>query len=278
MLRPMPRLIGPSWRVRIVIAVLASVLLAVAAEAQFRGRFQARLATPEDYDGSFHFCRGFFRSGFNGDGGSWQADWPYADINLSIRLGELTKTTVSQDEGGDPLPLVVRLNDPTIYQCGFVMMTEVGSININDEEAANLRNYLLKGGFLWVDDFWGSYAWNVWQSQIQKVFPPSEYPIVDLTPEHPIYNSQFRVAKTAQITNIGFWLNTGTTSERGADSAVVHTRGIADKDGRVMVLMTHNTDFGDSWEREAEDPSFFQKFAADGYAFGINVVVYSMTH
>ena len=274
----MLRFPGRPWRAITVIGVLAAMLLAGAAEAQFRGRFQARLATPDDYDGSFHFCRGFFRSGFNGDGGGWQADWPYADINLSIRLGELTKTTVSHDAVGDPRPLVVRLSDQMIFQCGFVMLTEVGSISISEEEAANLRTYLLKGGFMWVDDFWGSYAWNVWQSQIGKVFPPSEYPIVDLMPEHPIYNTQFRVAKTAQITNIGFWLNTGTTSERGSDSAVVHTRGIVDKDGRVMVLMTHNTDFGDSWEREAEDPSFFQKFAADGYAFGINVVVYAMTH
>ena len=271
-------LTGPSWRARTVLALLVVWLVATGAEAQFRGRFVPRLATTGDYDGSFHFCRGWFRSAFGGDGGGWAADYPWADINLSIRLGELTKTTVSQDAGGDPQPLVMRLSDPTLFQCGFVMMTEVGAIAISDEEAANLRTYLLKGGFLWVDDFWGTYAWNQWVGQIRKVFPPSEYPIVDLPPEHALFNVQFKVAKTPQITNIGFWLGTGTTSERGADSAVVHTRAILDHDGRVMVLMTHNTDFGDSWEREAEDPSFFYKFAADGYAFGINVVLYSMTH
>ena len=262
----------------LALAMIVALLAAAAAEAQFRGRFAPRLATAEDYDGSFHFCRGWFRSGFGGDGGGWAADYPWADINLSLRLGELTKTIVSKDAGGDPQPHIMRLSDPTIYQCGFVMMTEVGSIIISDEEAANLRNYLLKGGFLWVDDFWGSYAWNYWASQIRKVFPPPEYAIVDLPPEHPIYHMQFNVAKTAQITNIGFWLSTGQTSERGSDSAQVHTRAILDKNGRVMVLMTHNTDFGDSWEREAEDPSFFQKFAADGYAFGINVLLYAMTH
>ena len=78
--------------------------------------------------------------------------------------------------------------------------------------------------------------------------------------------------------NIGFWLGTGTTSERGADSTEVHTRAILDRDGRVMVLMTHNTDLGDSWEREADDPSYFYKFGANGYAFGINVVLYALTH
>ena len=272
---------GTSWRTRIVAALLVAglaALVAVTAEAQFRGRFAPRLATPEDYDGSFHFCRGWFRSSFGGDGGGWAADYPWADINLSIRLGEMTKTIVSHDAGGDPQPLIMRLSDPTLFQCGFVMMTEVGAITISDEEATNLRAYLLKGGFLWVDDFWGSYAWNFWANQIGKVFPPSEYPIVDLPPEHPLFNVQFKVAKTPQITNIGFWLGTGTTSERGPDSDVVHTRAILDQDGRVMVLMTHNTDFSDSWEREAEDPSFFYKFAANGYAFGINVVLYSMTH
>ena len=134
-------------------------------------------------------------------------------------------------------------------------------LHFDEREAARLREHLLKGGFLWVDDFWGSYAWSVWASQIRKVFPPGDYPMVDLPPDHPLYQTQFVVAQTPQIPNIGFWLGTGTTSERGADSAEVHTRAILDRDGRVMVLMTHNTDLGDSWEREADDPTYFYKFA-----------------
>ena len=274
----MTRLVGCSGRTRLVAAIVVAVLAAAAAEAQFRGRFAPRLATAEDYDGGFHFCRGWFRSGFGGDGGGWAADYPWADINLSIRLGELTKTSVSRDALGDPQPLIMRLSDPTIYQCGFVMMTEVGSISISNEEAANLRNYLLKGGFLWVDDFWGSYAWNHWASQIRKVVAPPDYPIVDLPPEHPLFNVQFRVAKTPQITNIGFWLSTGQTSERGADSAQVHGRAILDEHGRIMVLMTHNTDISDSWEREGEDPQYFYLFSVPGYALAINVLLYAMTH
>jgi hypothetical protein len=270
----------PRRRFAALALMVAVLLAATAAHAQlgFGRRFSPRLATSTDYDGTFHFCRGWFRNSLNGDGGGWAADYPYADINLSIRLAELTKTTVSRSAAGDPNPLIIRLSDPMLYQCPFVMMTEVGSIYLDEAEIANLRTYLLKGGLLWVDDFWGTYAWNVWAAQIRKVLGPPEYPIVDLPPEHPLYNVQFRVTKTPQITNIGFWLGTGTTSERGADSAQVNTRAILDRDGRVMVLMTHNTDFGDSWEREGEDPSFFYKFAADGYAFGINVVLYSMTH
>mgnify|MGYP003577630523 CR=1 FL=1 len=260
-------------------AIVAVLLVAAGVEAQFgRGRFNVRLATPEDYDGRFHFCRAWFRSAMGGDGGNWSVDFPRADINLSIRLAELTKTPVSERGELQPNHLVVRLTDDMLFQCPFVMMTEVGSVYFDEREAARLREYLLKGGFLWVDDFWGNYAWSVWASQIRKVFPSGEYPIVDLPPDHAIYRTQFVVAQTPQIPNIGFWLETNTTSERGADSAQVHTRGILDRDGRVMVLMTHNTDLGDSWEREADDPTYFYKFAANGYAFGIDIVLYSLTH
>jgi hypothetical protein len=236
------------------------------------------VATAADHDGAFHFCRAWFRSSFNGDGGNWSVDYPRADLNLSIRLAELTRTPVSRDAAAEPNHLIVRLTDDALFQCPFVMMTEVGSASFDDQEAARLREYLLKGGFLWVDDFWGSYAWNVWVSQIRKVFPPPDYPIIDLPADHALYRTQFVVQRTPQIPNIGFWLDTGTTSERGSDSVDVHTRAITEKDGRIMVLMTHNTDLGDSWEREADDATYFYKFAANGYAFGINVVLYALTH
>src|SRR5687768_3102651 len=163
----------PSWRVRAAMAALGVALVAAGADAQFRGRFAPRLATAADYDGSFHFCRGWFRSGFGGDGGGWAADYPWADINLSIRLGEMTKTIVSKDSVGDPKPLIMRLSDPTIFQCGFVMMTEVGAIVIDEAEAKNLRNYLLKGGFLWVDDFWGRTRGTTGPDRFARCFRPA---------------------------------------------------------------------------------------------------------
>ena len=170
---------------RTAIVILAVLLGAAATDAQFgRGRFNARVATPEDYDGAFHFCRVWFRSGMGGDGGNWSVDYPRADINLSIRLAELTKTTVSTASETQPNHLLVRLTDDTLFQCPFVMMTEVGSCTSTSARPRASAN-LLKGGFLWVDDFWGSYAWSVWASQIRKVFPPGDYPMVDLPPDHP---------------------------------------------------------------------------------------------
>jgi hypothetical protein len=264
------------------VAIVALVVLAasVTTQTQFRrgGQFGVRLAGPESFDGGFQFCRVAYSSSFLGDGGGWSTDYPNADINLSIRLSELTRTPVSLIGRGYPNHLVVRLTDPELFQCPFVMMLEVGSLFFNQVEAEALQQYLLKGGFLWVDDFWGSYAWEWWENQLRKVFPRAEYSIVDLTPEHPLFSSQFVVDAVPQIPSINYFLSTGGTSERGIDSAEPHARAVLDAHNRIMVLMTHNTDISDSWEREGDDPRYFYTFGPRGYAFGINVVLYSLTH
>ncbi len=276
--RSMPRSAG------VVSAALVCALIVASAPsaAQRRGgRFwdTGRLATPESFDGGFNFCRIMFRASRYGDGGGWSVDYPRADINLSIRFSELTKAHVSFDKEGEPNHLLLRLTDETLFQCPFIMMTEVGAAFFDEAEAAALRTYLRKGGFLWADDFWGSYAWEVWTGEIGKALPPGQYPIVDLPPDHPIFRSVFEVRRVPQIPSINFWFGSGgRTSERGADSAQPHLRGIADRTGRLMVVITHNTDIGDSWEREADDPNYFYNFSPQGYALGINILVYAMSH
>jgi hypothetical protein len=275
-------------RRRLLLIAVAVTVLAIAAqvEAQFRQRGfggrgfgSARKATAADFDGRFHFCRVAFSSDFRGDGGNWSVDYPRADLNLSVRLSELTKTDVSKDPSGDPHYLLVQLTDPELFSCPFIMMTEVGSASFNRQEAAALRLYLEKGGFLWVDDFWGTFAWQWWEAQLRNVMPSDEFPIVDLAPDHPLFQTQFEVKKTPQIASIGFWAsNGGSTSERGSDSATVHTRALLDSHGRIMVLMTHNTDLGDSFEREGDDPRYFYEMSIPGYAFGINTLLYAMSH
>ena len=142
-----------------------------------------------------------------------------------------------------------------------------------------LREYLLKGGFLYVDDFWGDWAWHQWEEEIGRVLPPKKYPIVDIGPDHPLYRTLFIFPKMPQIPSINSWMRMGgATSERGEESAEVHMRGINDQHGRLMVLMTHNTDISDAWEREGEDPRYFYQFSPDGYAVGINIVMYALTH
>jgi hypothetical protein len=265
-------------RLTLVVAVVLATS-GVASAQFFRGFGGVRVAKAADFDGRFHVCRMMYQGSRNGSGGSWTTDFPRADINVSIRLSELTRTNVSFTSRGQPNHLVIRLTDETLFQCPFLLMSAPGSAFFSDAEAAQLRLYLQKGGFLWVDDFWGSYQWEQWVTQLRKVLPEAEHPIVDLPRDHPMFRTQFTVNEVPQIPNIGFFMRSGGgTSEQGADSATPHARGIVDARGHVMVFMTHNTDISDSWEREGDDPTYFQTFGPRGYAFGINVLLYSMTH
>ena len=119
----------------------------------------------------------------------------------------------------------------------------------------------------------------MWAEQLAKALPPAQYPITDLPPDHSLFRAQFILGGVPQIASIGHWFNSGGgTSERGAESAVPHARAITDGQGRILVLMTHNTDIGDSWEEEASNPQYFYEMSSKGYAFGINVLVYAMSH
>ena len=133
---------------------------------------------PEDFaDDGFTICKLMYTQVRREPWGiGWLTDYPYAAVNLMIRASELTKIRVSWDANRNPHPWVVRLTDPALFQCPMIMASDVGTMGISDVEAARLREYLLKGGFLWVDDFWGTDAWEQWVSQIRKVFDPAELP------------------------------------------------------------------------------------------------------
>jgi hypothetical protein len=139
---------------------------------------------------------------------------------------------------------------------------------------------LQKGGFLWVDDAWGDYAWQHWVREVRKVFPAAGYPIVDVPLNHSILHSLFDARRVPQIPAIGSSYRYGRTDQRVNDPTddTAYMRAIADEKGRIMILMTHNTDFGDAYEREADDPTYFYKFSVEGYSIGINILLYAMTH
>jgi hypothetical protein len=270
-------------RGRLVALSLILLAWAAAASAQ-RFRLREGPGVPPRFppahfeDGAFAHCKVMYtsvRAEANGMG--WATDYPYAGINLMVRLKELTTTPISVDSNGDPNYWVVRLTDDALFRCPFTMATDVGTLEFSPVEAARLREYLLKGGFLWVDDFWGTAAWEQWSSEIGKVLP--EFAIKDVPADHAIWQTLYRVTEVPQVTSINFWRRSGgTTSERGMDSPHPNFRMIADNQDRIMVLMTHNTDIGDSWEREGEDYAFFLQFSPRGYALGVNVVLYALTH
>lgn len=268
------------------VALLTAVLIigAASADAQRRGggRFGGgmRNITNPSYDGAFMFCRIMFNNASNGDGAGWSVDWPRADENLSFRFSELTRTPVSRGTAGEFNHVVISLKDAApLSHCPFIMMTEPGGAFFDEAEAAGLKTYLDKGGFLWADDFWGDYAFEHWMNEVRKALPSSDYPLIDVPLDHPLFHVLYDIKAIPQIPSINFWYGTGgRTSERGADSAQPHVRAISDREGRILVVMTHNTDFGDAFEREGDSREYFETFAGAGYAFGVNTLLYSLTH
>jgi hypothetical protein len=274
--------------------ILAGVLVAVsvaatAAQAQrvwggFYGRTPPKFATAASFDGSFNFCRVMFRSDRREKQG-WSTDYPGADINFSVRLAELTKVRVKMTHDGEeqvPDAVVVRLTDDTLFQCPFIFMEDAGTANFTDIEVTRLREYLLKGGFLFASDYHGTRAREQFEDQMGRLLPRAEFPIVDITPpsDHPLWNVMLPVPKITQFASIQTWRRTGGgTIERWNDNdGPPAAYGITDSKGRLMVVMVHNSDVPDGWEREAEDPQYFYSFSPDAYAVGIDVLLYSMTH
>jgi hypothetical protein len=237
-------------------------------------------AKAEDFDGSFTYCRAYYGSFRNtGSGSGWDTDYPAADNNFSVRLAELTRVPVKFGPSRQPDHLVVRLTDPLLFHCPMLFIEDTGGAELTNEEVLRLREYLLKGGFLWADDSWGSDNWNDWIREIERVLPPGEYPVFDIPLTHQIMHVLYDVKDIPQIPSMNFWYRSnGRTSENGPDSATVLFKGIRDTTGHLMVVITHNTDIADSWEREGDNHEFFDLFSPRGYAVGVNIVLYALTH
>lgn len=261
-------------------ALLASATLGAQARGYGYGEGAGaplREGLPEKRAG-FTFCRLLYTSVRSEAGGlGWSTDYPGSDINFMIRLSQFTTTHISQWNDGQPGHAVVRPSDPTLFSCPFVIMSDAGTVGFDDTEVGRMREYLLKGGFLWADDFWGERAWAQFAAQVQRIIP--EYRIVDIAPDHPLFAAYYTVKRVPQVPSIQHWRRSGgQTSERGGESAQTHMRGIFDDEGRLLVLMTHNTDISDGWEREGEDDEFFYLFSPEAYAVGLNVAIWTMTH
>jgi hypothetical protein len=227
----------------------------------------------------FTFCRIQYNSGGRRWGrGGWRTDWPESDYNFSLRLSQLTTIEVNRDERGEIKYVDLPLTDPELFNYPFIYMLEVGSLSFSDEDRHWLREYLLRGGFLLVDDFWGENEWANWEYEISGVFPPSEFPMVKIDPPHEIFRCVFELNEMPQVPSINTWMYDRVTWER-PDAKVPQLWGIKDKKGRLMVVVAHNTDLGDGWEREGVDEEYFHEFSAKkAYPLGINIVVYAMTH
>jgi hypothetical protein len=232
----------------------------------------------------FTFVRIRYSSGYGGRrsrggygrgsrGGSWATDYPDSDLNFSFRLHQLTSMEVNPDG------LVLELTDPKLFNYPFIYIVEPGRLVFSEEEVKSLRNYLLNGGFLMVDDFWGEDEWYNLYYEMKRVFPDRDP--VELKLAHPIFHAVFDLKEKPQIPSIGAAIqgrDYGITWER-EDAQIPYYKAIYDDKGRMMAIICHNTDLGDGWEREGEDEWYFREFSEKkAYPLGINIVFYAMTH
>lgn len=295
----------------LIILVIATILGAsgVLAQRGSRGRSSGRRSRqrpperrydilPRDFepeweidkefsDDLFTFVRIRYTSGYSGrgggrfggrgrrgmSGGSWATDAPDSELNFSFRLQQLTSMEVN------PIPIVLELTDPELFNYPFIYIVEPGNLVFLDEEIKNLQRYLLNGGFLMIDDFWGRNEWYNIYSQMKLVFPVREP--VELTLDHPIFHCVFELKEKPQIPAINTAIDrydrlTGYTSESGDPPRYY---GIYDDKGRMMVIICRDTDLGDGWEREGMSKTYFHEFSEKkAYPLGINIVFYAMTH
>lgn len=221
--------------------------------------------------------RSFNNSGGFGRGFPWSTDTPDSDLNLSYRLQQVTSIKV------DPDGLFLRLTEKELSEHPFIYMVEPGSLYLSDDEVVALRNYLLNGGFLWLDDFWGDSAWANVAHVMKKVFLRRDF--VELPLTHPLYHCVFDIQSKGQVPNVrtgsASEFNNGVTWEtfHDGDTRTVHHKAILDDKGRVMVFATHNTDNGDGWEWEGDNHYYFEHFSEKiSYPLAINVIFYVMTH
>lgn len=237
--------------------------------------FQQRAETDVRGPAAFHefyftrgmysdYSRGFYR------GSRWRIDYPKADIQFLIGLKRLTNIDAFDRENA------VALDDPNLRRFPFLYILEVGYMNLSDAEVQGLRDYLLAGGFLVVDDFWGTYEWRTFESQMRRVLP--DRPIIDIPLDHPVFNVFYNIDSLVQVPNVSQGRAApfgGPTHEQ--DGFVPQVKGVVDDHGRLMVLINWNTDLGDAWEW-ADDPYYPLRFSTFAYEMGINFIIYAMTN
>ena len=203
----------------------------------------------------------------------WATDFPDSDLNFSARFQKETGLKT------DPDGKVLELTDARLKQYPFIYIVEGGRLELSAAEIRSLREYLLGGGFLMVDDFWGEPEWKSFYTEMKRVFP--ERVPVELGLDHPIFHCYYDIRQKPQVPNFIIGIRsqtTGVTWER-EDAKEPHYRGLFDDRGRLMAVFCHNTDLGDGWERDGESEYYFKEFSLKkAYPMGINIVVYALTH
>jgi hypothetical protein len=230
-----------------------------------------RAQESESPTSEFQFARLAFGAYGRPYGGSrnepWLRDWPEADYHFMMGVDRLTLIDATSESRQ------VRLEDDSVFDYPAIYAVKVGFMRLNDLEAGRLREYLLRGGFLIVDDFHGPAEWEEFAASMQRVFP--EKPIVDLPTTEEVFHVLYNLDQRTQIGGIQA-VTSGRTWEH-PQGVPAHWRGIHDDEGRLMVAINFNMDLGDAWEH-ADDAAYPEPLTALAYRFGINYLIYTMTH
>jgi hypothetical protein len=199
---------------------------------------------------------------------NWYTDYPTGDRNLVRVLCRVTDIDVA------PETRVIPIHHADLFQYPMIYSGEAGQMVFDDADAANLREYLTRGGFWMIDDFWGTFEWSNFELQMKKIFPDRE--IVDIPLNHPIFHIFYDIEDKMQVPNIGYAFDPGTPTWE-QDGYEPYVRGIFDHTGRLLVFINHNTDLMDASEW-ADEPLYPHKFSAYSYKIFSNAVVYALSH
>src|SRR5258708_6612946 len=278
-------------------AVVLAALVLLSAEAQWRGggRFRRGYAVPgpqrikeqetmekalnpEFREDVFTFARLKFQADRDwryGGGRLWDDDAPEADLNLIFRLHEVTSLKVR------PGLNFIDITTKDLANYPFVYLASAGRVIFTDEEASALRHYLLAGGFIMADDFWGDEQWAHFHEQLKQVFPEREP--VELTLDHRIFHTVFDFKKQPQIPSVGAYLRTGQSYDPGwpyyQKNEDPHYYALYDDKQHMIALLCHNNHYGDGWEHEGDDETYFDRFSEPmAYPMLINILAYTMAH
>jgi len=258
----------------IALAVLATGLLGLFQPTRSRGRMPDPGPVPAP-SAEFHFIRmeyvDLYRGGrgFGFGRGWWMQDWPEADVHFAQGIRRLTRIDIGE---GRHLPLT----DKRLFDYPWIYATQVGFWNLSDAETTRLREYLLRGGFLVVDDFHGPEQWEVFRESMRRVFP--DQPILDLDPTDSMMHVLYDIGERTTIPGLRH-LRRGPGGRTVVEMEYTPPlwRAIYDYEGRMVVAINFNMDVGDAWEH-ADWPEYPEEMTALAYRFGINYIIYAMTH
>ena len=274
---------GNAKRCAVLALGLCAAFAALHAQRPFRsyypmegGDSEANLPTDYQHETDFVLGRLMYPSGGRGFGGgswkqggtNWTVDYPRGDRTFAIAIRRLTRVDVrsveqpvNPDEADD------------IYNWPYLHVGMPSTWNLSRDQAAKIRDFLLRGGFIICDSFFGDVEWDGFMEGMRLIFPDRE--VEELPDEDPIFQTVYDLKVKYQVGNFRSLMGRGVPY-RG-NGAVPHWRTVRDDHGRAMMAINFNNDLGDSWQL-ADNPQYPVKYSDMGIRLGVNYVTYALSH